>query len=71
MRLFQILLAALFYLLIGTCYWYSKGWFSIQENRKKQYIEWVNKYGSKASRACVTLLIIYTIILIFQLLDQL
>lgn len=69
MSWFQLLLVLLFYCLIGMFYWYSKGKFNVKDEKKEKYAEWVNKYGSKASKACVKLLIIYTVILIFQLMS--
>lgn len=62
-----MLLVVLFYCLIIIFYWYSKGRFTVKDEMKERYAEWVNKYGTKASKACLKLLIIYTVLLISQL----
>lgn len=67
MILLQILLGFIFYCLIGTFYFYSKGKFKVKDQKTEQYIRWVDKYGNKASIVCLNLFVIYTILLLLQI----
>jgi hypothetical protein len=63
----KILLAILFYAVVGFFYRYSKGKFKVAEEKREEYNRWLEKYGKKASRACLNLAIAFTFLYILYL----
>lgn len=66
--LLKCMLTILFYVLAGLCYFYCRGKFKVKQENQKKYNEWVTKYGKRASKATLNIVVIFTILLILQFL---
>lgn len=62
-----IIFAVILYSLIFIFYRYSNGKAKVRPEKKQAYENWLKAYGTTARKACITILIIYTIVLVVQL----
>jgi hypothetical protein len=69
MDLIQIFQTAIFYVLIIIFYTYGKGkWRFKEKDKMSSYLNWVEKYGARVSKAFLHICVIYTLILIYNIL---
>ncbi|OIP46607.1 MAG: hypothetical protein COZ74_12285 [Flavobacteriaceae bacterium CG_4_8_14_3_um_filter_31_8] len=66
MENYKLLLPIILYTILITIYLYSIGRFNVK--KEKDYKLWVKQKGKKLSKAIIIIGIIYTILLVLQLL---
>lgn len=66
MENYKLLLPIILYTILVTIYLYSIGRFNVK--KEKDYKLWVKQKGKKLSKAIIIIGIIYTILLVLQLL---
>lgn len=65
--IFKLLLALLFYGLMAFFYLYYKGKIKVKEEKRDKYLNWIEKNGERSSKAITTLVIIFSILFVFNL----
>lgn len=63
----QILLALIFYGLMYFFYTYSQGKYNIREEKREKYNRWVEKNGERCSKSIKSIVIIFTLVFLLNL----